>query len=360
MAAEQALGFLRTLTRRRELPPLILIAGPHPFVREYTLDSIVRELRARGFVSRTAQIGGAEGFEKAIEEILAPDLFAAKRVMTCRVLRSHREADDEDGEVKSGSRGASGGKGNALADAIADFRGPNHLVIIYERDNAPAKIRRVAESTGLLIACMRPFDNQLAQYAALFARNAGVKLVAEAADFLTARFSDDLGGIANAIALAAIGHQPGETISAGDFAERSSSRAPELFGLAESLARGDTGVTLIMLDRAMANGRDALEILGVEIVPVLRRMMVAASVLEEGRNATAAAAALKMAPGSNLAARSIEGARRFGAARLSRAHHAACSLDASIKNGLVKETREALAGLIIELGGSPERESAVT
>ena len=42
--------------------------------------------------------------------------------------------------------------------------------MVYERDNAPIKIRRVVEKLGTVINCMRPYDNQVGQYAEVFAQ----------------------------------------------------------------------------------------------------------------------------------------------------------------------------------------------
>jgi hypothetical protein len=108
---------------------------------------------------------------------------------------------------------------------------------------------------------------------------------------------------------------------------------------------------LSMAEKAMALGRDALEILAVEIVPVIRRMLAAASLLKRGQGEQAIASGLGLPPGSKLASRAIDGARRYGLIALERAHRSSCILDESIKRGLVKETREALSQLMMELGG---------
>lgn len=355
MAVEPAIAFLRSLEHPRPLAPVILINGPHAFLREYTFDVLSRTLRHQGFKYRAFQVGGA-GFGAVLEELFETDLFAPKRILACRVLKTHREAG-EDERKGPGSRLNAGGDESALAEAIAGFNTPNHLVMLYERDNAPAKIRRAVEKSGLVVTCMRPFNNQLGQYAGLFARLAGYRLAPEAQEMLVVSFAGDLGAICNAVQKAGLGHQAGQLLQVEDFSERHQGRAPELFDIAESLARGDLGGTLTRLERATAVGRDELEILGVEVVPVIRRMMVAAAILANGQGTQAVAAALGMAPGSHLAAQAIDGARRFGSASLARAHRAVCELDASIKAGLVKEAREALAELIIELLGD-ERKSA--
>ena len=55
--------------------------------------------------------------------------------------------------------------------ALETMRGPGALIVVYERDTPPAKIRRAVEQGGLAINCSRPYDNQLAQFAEAFARN---------------------------------------------------------------------------------------------------------------------------------------------------------------------------------------------
>ena len=68
-----------------------------------------------------------------------------------------------------------------------------------------------------------------------------------------------------------------------------------------------------------------------------------------GRIMAQIAAALGMSPSSPLATRAIEGARRFGMARLSEAYRQVSQLDADFKNGKIKEREEALAGMLLEL-----------
>jgi len=355
MASEAALGFLRSLTRPRELPGALLITGPNRFLREYALAAIARIARAQGFSYRSFQVADDEDLAELRNELSAPDLFAPRRMMACRVLKSVREAAD-DGEARSAAgRGKVAGVEAALIESIAGLHGAAiQLAIIYERDNAPAKLVRAIERDGLVINCMRPFDDQFGQYAAQFARMLDYRLAPEAVDLLAVGFAGDLAGLANAIEKAALGHPAGVTLTPGDFTADASGRAPELFAIAEAIGRGDLLAALGMLDRAMAVGRDALEILGVEIVPTLRRMMLAAALLSTGKSVAGVAAALGMAPGSQMAARAVDGARRFGQRRLNRAYQAICDLDASIKAGLTSETREALARILIDLIVEPE------
>ncbi|MBF6567364.1 MAG: hypothetical protein IVW54_00640 [Candidatus Binataceae bacterium] len=357
MPAETAIAFLRTLERPREVPCVVLISGPHHFLREYVLDRVANSLREQQFKYRPFQIANSEDAAAALQELSEPDLFAARRVIVCRILKSVREIAANDEGRGAAGRGKAAGIEAALIEASdVASKGGNRLVMVYERDNAPAKIRREVEKNGLVINCMRPFDNQIGQYAGLFARLAGCRLAPDAADRLAADFASDLGGIANAIAKAQIGQSDGQptggTLKASDFAGDSSGRAPELFQISEAVSRGDVLAALGMLDRAMGVGRDALEILGVELVPTLRRMMLAAALLRKGKSASGVAAALGMPPGSHLAAQAVDGARRYGGG-LSRAYQAAIGLDASIKSGLVSETREALARLLIDLIGQP-------
>jgi DNA polymerase III delta subunit, C-terminal domain len=109
------------------------------------------------------------------------------------------------------------------------------------------------------------------------------------------------------------------------------------------------------LGRALAAGRDPFELLAVEIIPVMRRMMLAASMAANKQGAAQIAAALGMAPSSPLAMRAIDGARRFGMARLTQAYRRVSQLDADFKNGRVKEREEALAGMLLELIVQPAR-----
>jgi DNA polymerase III delta subunit len=268
------------------------------------------------------------------------------------VLRSHRGGgsdDEEEGAVGGGGR--AGGEA-ALAEALEAMRPPGALVVLYERDSAPARIRRAVERNGLAINCLRPFDNQLAQFAEALARAADLRLGPGVAELLVSRHAGDLAAIANTLAKAAIRCESGATLSTPDLVEPAAAKVPELFELAEALANGRAAAAFTILGRALAVGRDPVELLSVEIVPVMRRMMLAASMAARRQSAGQIAAALGLSPASPLAQRAIEGARRFGLARLSAVYRKASELDEGFKNGRFKEREEALAALLLDLFGS--------
>ena len=119
--------------------------------------------------------------------------------------------------------------------------------------------------------------------------------------------------------------------------------------MAESVARGDVSETIALFDRAIQTGRDPIELLAVEVIPLVRRMLTAASVMARRKGSGDIASALGLPPSSNLLARAVDGARRFGLTRLRRAHRRACELDANFKLGLLKEREQAIAAMLIEL-----------
>ncbi|HZC46162.1 MAG TPA: hypothetical protein VE243_06785 [Candidatus Acidoferrum sp.] len=147
--------------------------------------------------------------------------------------------------------------------------------------------------------------------------------------------------------------EPGKPVQPADLDE-GARRMPEVFELAESVSRGRTSAALAQLGRALALGRDVFEILAVEIIPMMRRMMIAASLIAARRSPGDVAAALGLPPQSGLATRAIEGARRFGLARLERVYWRACAMDAGFKDGTIKGREEALAGLLLDLMTTPD------
>ena len=333
MPAENALGFLRIVESAKTLPAAILIAGPNAYLREYLVDALARRLIREGLQYRTFQIANASDFASVVEELRAPDLFAPKRMLVCRVMRSFRDRGGDTG----------------LIAAVTEAHPPNHLVIVYDKDAAPAKIRRAAEASGVLVNCLRPFDNQLPQYAQSFARAHELKLSQSAAELLVARHGGDLSAIANALAKLAIHLEKGASVDSADLTEHGPAKLPEPFEIAESLSAGQTAATLAQLTRALAGGRDPFELLAVEFIPVMRRMMLAASMLAARKTAYDIAGALGFAPSSPLAGRAIEGARRFGLAKLERSYHRASQLDVDFKNGEIKDRAGALSSLVLEL-----------
>src|SRR5689334_3991826 len=110
MAAENALAFLRGIAQGRLDASSILIAGPQAFLREYVLEATRALLARDGFKFRAFQVGAGDSFSPVVNELNGGDLFAPKRLIACRVLRSYRErgSADEDGD-ESASAGARGG-----------------------------------------------------------------------------------------------------------------------------------------------------------------------------------------------------------------------------------------------------------
>ena len=351
MAAENALGFLRALGQGRDPTPSVLIAGPQAFLREYVLEALRQRLARDGFKYRTFQVGGGDGFAPVISELEGADLFAPKRMVVCRVLRSHRDrggAEDEEGDDGEGRSAAAGGEA-AFAAAIERLGPALRLVLSYERDNAPAKMRKLVDQAGTLVNCMRPFDNQIGQYAELFARNLGLKLSMSASDLLAGRHGGDLAAIANALAKAAITCGEKGRVETSDLGEAGLTRIPEVFELAESLTRGNSAETLSLFDRAIETGREPIELLAVELIPLVRRMLVAAALIARRKGVAEIARTLGLPPNSGMLTRAVEGARRFELDRLTRAHQRACELDAHFKMGLLKEREQAVAGMLLDL-----------
>ncbi len=348
MPVENALAFLRTL-RRDALPAAVtVIAGPQPFLREYCLDQLRARLGQAGYKYRSFQLGAGATIDPILNELGAADLFASKRLVVCRILRSYRErggSAEEDTEGRTSDAGAE----VALIAAIERLGSGVNLAIVCERDTAPAKIRRVVEQHGTVVNCMRPFDNQIGQYVELFARNIGSRIAPDAVDLLVTRHGSDLSAIANALDRAAIAVDEGKALQAAEFGANGRSRVPDLFELAEAIASGDTNETLALFSRAIQTGRDPIEMLAVEVIPLLRRMLVAAAILAVRKGPPAVASALGMPPSSAMVTRAVDGARRFGLTRLRAAHHRACHLDERFKMGLIKERESAVAGMLLDL-----------
>jgi len=355
MPLETALAYIRGAGADRRIPPVVVIFGPHAFLREYVLDSIVRKLAAEGCRHRSFQIGSGDDYGEVLNELSAPDLFAPRRAIACRILKSRRDkaetATDSDGGDTRAS--GSGGSEAALVDTIESARGPGHLILLYEKDSAPAKVRRAAEKSALLVNCMRPFDNQVEQYVNAFAQSLGLKLSPAALDLVISRHGGDLAAVANTLGKVTIFAEPGKPVQPDDLDE-GARRMPEAFELAESVSRGRASAALAQFGRALALGRDVFEILAVEIIPMMRRMMVAASMMAARRSPGDVASALGLPPQSGLATRAIEGARRYGLPRLERAYWRACAMDAGFKDGTIKGREEALAGLILDLMTAPD------
>jgi DNA polymerase III delta subunit len=348
MPSENALAFLAQLEAGKALmPAVILIAGPQVFLKEYVMDACREALRGSGRESQSFQVASASDFGAVLEAIAAPSLFASATIATCRVLRSRGGADDdsETGET----RATRGGDDSKLSRAIELARAPSHLILLYERDSAPAKVQRQVEKAGLAIVCNKPFESQLPQVATLFARRLGLKIGYATAETLTERYGANLAAMHNALVLAALAapqQKPDDFLrSSGAGADLGS----DLFQISESLSGDLPLMPLAMIDRAAAVGRDPTELLSIEIIPALRRLLIAATLGMQGQGPAEIAMEIGMSPRSPRVTATTNAARRYGLRRLIRTYREAIELDANFKNGTVKEREQALSGLLAPL-----------
>jgi len=358
MGSENALAFLTQLqTGKPLLPAATVISGPNVFLKEYVLDACVAALREAGPEMRHFQLATAADLGALTEAVSEPGLFSPAVTAICRVLRTRRvrEGEEEDEPMPAGRGADDGGIGGALEGV----RLPSRLIVLYERDTAPAKIVRQIEKSGLVIVCNRPFDSHLPQYASLFARRLGMRISSGTADLIVLRYGANLLAMHNALALAAL-VQDLQTLD--DFI-RNQGAVPraggEVFALSESLASERPAAAFALLDGALALGRDPFELLAVEIIPVLRRMLTAALLNAEHQSPLDIAMAMGMPPRSPMVSAAINAARRFGAARLTAAYREAVELDARLKDGTIRDRKQALAGLLLHLiageGGEARR-----
>jgi DNA polymerase III delta subunit len=350
MPAENALALLAQLDAGKALlPPAILITGPQAFLKEYVLDACRNAARAPRCESRSFQIGAGGDFGAVLEAVSAPSLFAPVTIATCRILRSRGAAAGDDEGGAGESRAARGADDSRLSRAIELVRKPSHLIVLYERENAPAKLQRQVEKSGLVVICNKPFDNQLTQVATLLARRLGLKIGYATADALAARYGGNLAAMHNALVLATIAQsdrKPDEFLRSDGAA---SELGGELFQISESLGVDEPMAPFAMVDRALAIGRDPTELLSVEIVPTLRRMLIAATLAMQGQGPAEIAMELGMSPRSPRVAAAANTARRHGIKRLTRVFREAVDLDANFKNGKVKEREQALSELLADL-----------
>ncbi|MGH7948284.1 MAG: DNA polymerase III subunit delta [Candidatus Binataceae bacterium] len=349
MATESALQFIRSLDGARRPPAAVVIAGPQAFLREFALRALARSLAAQGYQYRPVQLGAADSIAELFDELSGADLFAPKKFVACRVLKSRRESASDDDDAAGSKAGRSRAGDAILAEAVESVRSPLCLALLFERDTPPAPVKRAAEKSALLVNCQRPFDNQLEQYFRAFARAEGFDLAADAADDLVTRFGSDLAAAANAIAKSATTADTPGQLDVQSLREPAGTRTPTLFELSESISLGRGAAAIAQYDRAVALGRDPMELFGVEIVPVLRRMMIAAAMLARRKSAGEIAAALGMSAQSSLAIRAIDGARRLGPARLEKALSRATELDRGLKNGTIRERQQAICSLLLDL-----------
>ncbi|HEY2106270.1 MAG TPA: hypothetical protein VGH29_10830, partial [Candidatus Binataceae bacterium] len=123
----------------------------------------------------------------------------------------------------------------------------------------------------------------------------------------------------------------------------------ELFQISESLSGDLPLLALAMIDRAVAVGRDPVELLSIEIIPALRRLLIAAALGMQGKGPAEIAMEIAMSPRSPRVTAIANAARRFGLRQLTQTYREAIELDANFKNGTVKERQQALSALLAPL-----------
>ena len=198
----------------------------------------------QGMKYRGFQVGGTDGFDAVLAELREADLLCwrgSSDAACCARIAAANQDDGDDSAASGTARSRAGAGEAALAEALETMRGPEALIVVYERDTAPAKIRRAAEQAGLAINCPRPYDNQLTQFAEAFARVQDLRLGRGVADLLISRHAGDLSAIANTLAKAAIHREPGATLGAADLGDPAAAKIPDLFELAEALSNGSCG-----------------------------------------------------------------------------------------------------------------------
>ncbi len=337
--------------------PVALVHGAEAFLREFVAERIRQSLAARGYQClffHTAEVAGLSGL---IRELNEPPLFAGRRLLVARVgrARAEREARParERGGPGAGGRAAARQEGldEMLAGVAARVAEPTRLLLLLERETAPARLRAaVEEAGGLVVECMRPFEEQAAALAGALAQAQGLALAPRAALELAEACAGSPAAIGAALGRLKARLEPRSSVTPADLRQEFlADVAPAPFALADSIARGRAGAGLRQLGRALSAGRDPNEVLAVEIVPVLRRILVAAAVLERNGSRSEVAQALGVPAQSRLAGSALEGARNYGFAALAKAHRKVCELDRGFKSGQVKEQAQALWELLYSL-----------
>src|SRR5690242_6012285 len=131
MAAEPALVFLRGIAQGRLPGHAVLITGPQAFLREYVLEEVRQRLAGDGFKYSAFQVGSVDAFGGVVSELDGADLFAPKRLIACRVLRSYRERGGLGSDL--GERGDGDAPGS-------DTGGEASLVAAIERLDAATRL----------------------------------------------------------------------------------------------------------------------------------------------------------------------------------------------------------------------------
>jgi DNA polymerase III delta subunit len=347
MARMTALEFLHACARKSPLPSSLLIYGPQAFLREYVLDAALASIASSNRERVRLQLTPAESPATLLNELSELSLFAPARIIVCRVLRGRRARDSSSDE--SLDTGAKRDGDARLAEAIGKLAPAISLMMLYEHEHAPAAIRQIVEDRGLAVVCGKPFPNQVQQYAQLFARGLELDLSAPACAHLAERYHADLAALYNVLVLAAIELGAKAKVGMKQLSRPFAGGAPELFDLARCVSNAQAGRFLTLLDRASAVGRDAIEVLAVEVIPTLRRMLIAASTLADGYPRAQIARTLGMGPHSPAIESAIDGATRLGLDRIRASYREAVKLDAAFKNGLTREREAALCRLMLDL-----------
>src|SRR5712692_2171442 len=131
MPVEQALAFLRALQRNHAPAAAVVIAGSQPFLREYVVERLRTDFTTQGFSYRSFQVGGADRIDAVIAELDGADLFAPRRFVVCRLLRTFRDRGGANDDGADNPSGAPEGRGETdLAAAFERLSPTVRLAIV--------------------------------------------------------------------------------------------------------------------------------------------------------------------------------------------------------------------------------------
>ncbi len=344
MRSQTALEFLSDLTAGHTPPAVVHVFGPNAFLREYVMDAVVLALKTHGFERVSFHLSNSDDARPILEELSDSGLFTRRKVITCRIVRASRTGSESE-RARAGKTALE----TALGRTIPNLPPNVSLVILYERESLPANLSRAVQENGAAVVCPRPFANQIVRYAQLFGRRLGARLPNNVYVQLAEGCGDDLGAIYNAIEKISL---QGEQAGQAEIVQHTSddhAAAPQLFELARALSEAEPGVFCARLERALALGREPVEILAVEIIPTLRRMLVAASLLAARQAPSQIGQALGWPAHSQIVQSTVSGARRLGLERVRQLYREAIALDKDFKTGAVKQREAALFRLAFGL-----------
>jgi len=275
------------------LKPVYLIAGPQPYQLEMALTMILHAQPRGGMQDLNQDVFhvGQDDLSGVIRLANSLPMLSRSRVIVLHDVSKLKDKDREN-----------------IVEYLASPAPFTNLIMLADKIDHRSKLSKLAKQHGLVLEFERLYESQMRPWVALIAREQGVTLNREAAEYLMRHVGADLEAVAREIEKAAL-HAGNDKISVEDIsAVIASVKEQPFYNLVDAVTNRQTGDALLILKQMLDQGEPPLAILAM-LGRQIRQLVIACLLLTKNVSENEAMSALGMAP--FLARKTMEQARKY-------------------------------------------------